>query len=186
MDHVDTARRHLIEPNEASIRCAALELRLAIERIVYRLVPLYSEELTDDVLQGFEWQPQRILAALVECNPGIEREGSVNIGFAGRAPFIRSRRDPLPRKLIAKYCGKLGSLVHLDIRNPTLNGPRAVRFLEVVAARLEQHCRATTILVNMHPAVTVECDCGRVFRRSTSAIQSTSETPSAPPLFQAR
>jgi hypothetical protein len=175
MNHVDKARQFLSEPDETSVRHAALELRLAIERIVYRLVALYSEELTDDVLTGLEWQPQKILAVLVECNPGVERESSVNIAFTGRPPFMGGRQGPLPRKLIAKYYGKLGSFVHVDLRRTVTDVPEAVRFLEAAAARLEQHCRATTMMINgFTPAITIECICGRMFRRSSSAVEATS------------
>ena len=46
-------------------------------------------------------------------------------------------------------------------------------FLQAAATRLEEHCRETTVLVNLPPSVDIECECGRKFQRSMHAVRTT-------------
>jgi len=175
VDHVNRAREFLASNSESGVRHAALELRMAIERIAYRFLPLYAEELTDDILKGWNWQPKRILEALIECNPGAERALKIAGGFSNPdgtrgTPVLRGSQSAIPKKLFSRNYDKLGSLVHLDPRGEQLDLCKTIAFIEATALRLETYCKDTTIIVNaLGPALSITCECGRVFRRSMAA-----------------
>jgi hypothetical protein len=177
MDHVARAREHLASGTETGLRHAALELRMAIERIAYRFLPLYSQELTDDILKGWNWQPKRILDALVDCNPGAEQDFTIRAAFrnpnGSPGPSVfRGKQQGLPRKLLSRNYDKLGSLVHVDPRGKPLDLPKMSKFAEATASRIEVYCQETTIVANgLAPAVTFTCQCGRVFRRNMAAVR---------------
>mgnify|MGYP001559530754 FL=1 len=54
MIHVTLARKLMTDGDMARLRYATLVIRMAIERLFYRLLPSYREELPDDLLK--HWQ----------------------------------------------------------------------------------------------------------------------------------
>jgi hypothetical protein len=77
MDRVNVARSLITAGDEASLRYAALEIRMAIELMFYKLLSSYKEELPDDLLK--HWQPKKIIDALIDCDPDIEHDYSLTI-----------------------------------------------------------------------------------------------------------
>lgn len=175
-EHVSRARSLMTTDELAQLRYAALELRMAIEAAFYRFLPLYKEDLSDDLLR--EWHPRRILDALIEIDPGVERDSTIRMGFTPPRgeplrPFMERRQRGVTRKLLRDYYHKPGSFVHATRpHDRPKNISKLKTFLEAAATRLEEHCRETTILMNAKPAVTIECECGRTFRRSIHAVRA--------------
>ena len=63
----------LIEIGDAdSFRYASLQLRMGIEYLFYELIPLYRDELPDDILT--KWQPKDVLDAVLACDPSAHKE----------------------------------------------------------------------------------------------------------------
>jgi predicted RNA-binding Zn-ribbon protein involved in translation (DUF1610 family) len=176
-EHVRRARELIATGDPGQLRYAALELRMAIEAAFYRLVPQYREELSDELLR--EWRPQHILKALVEIDPGVERDAIISIGCTpsggGPArPFMARRQRGVTHKLLREYYHKLAKSLHAPTPHDRPKTAESLKaFLEAAATRLEEHCRETTVIATMHPGITIQCDCGRTFRRSMHAVRTT-------------
>lgn len=46
---------------------------MGIEWLFYELIPLYRDELRDDITG--RWRPQEIIDALFECDPSADQDG---------------------------------------------------------------------------------------------------------------
>src|SRR5258705_488452 len=142
MNHVLTARQLLACEDEPHLRYAALELRMAIEQLFYKLLPSYREELPDDLLK--QWQPKKLIDALIDCNPDVEQ--NFTLTFADELPdgkpgpaMMVGRYKAVNRKLLRQYYHKLGSLLHASM-NDKRNEPAPTRgFLEAAASRIEEY-----------------------------------------------
>jgi hypothetical protein len=75
--HLDQAITLAADDSYDSFRYAALDLRYAIEYLVYKFLPHYKDEVIDEVLN--EWRPNVILDALVEANPDLPHSFSLRI-----------------------------------------------------------------------------------------------------------
>ena len=115
-DHVQRARRLLEADGDAELRYAALELRLAIESIVYEKLRLYAPRLPAAVLD--KWQPPQAMKALVQLEPRASREFRLRIaeepavGVPGTDwHYLGEHRMFEPGWLRTNYT-KLGSFLH--------------------------------------------------------------------------
>lgn len=61
------AERLAEQGDSSSLRYACLQLRMCIERIFYRLLPLYAEFLPDRVQR--EWRPKPLMDAIIASDP---------------------------------------------------------------------------------------------------------------------
>lgn len=170
-EHAANARRLLDQNDAASLRHAALEIRFALERLFYTLLPYYKDELPDDLVR--KWRPQQIIDAIRDCNPFVEHEQRVVIGRGqGKegAPLFAGSQKPVSRKLLAQYYHKLGSYLHArrDGDDPPAAKLRAL--IASAAERIEQHCRETTFIHNGGTFITVKCECGRQIKRNFFAL----------------
>jgi hypothetical protein len=115
-DHIQRARHFIEAGGDAELRYAALELRLAIESIVYEKLRLYAPRLPATVLD--KWQPPQAMKALVQLEPRASREFRLRIaaepapGVAGTEwHYLGEHRTFEPGWLRANY-HKLGSFLH--------------------------------------------------------------------------
>jgi hypothetical protein len=167
-----SAARRVLESGEGrNLRYAALEIRIAIERLFYVLLPHYRDELPDDIVKL--WQPRQIIDALIDCNPFIESHQQATIGLPGGGPgkplFVGAYK-PVTRKLLRQYYHRLGSYLHafVDGSAPAESKLRAT--IMGAVERVEEHCRETTVIANVGPYITVACVCVRELKRSFFAL----------------
>jgi 6-pyruvoyl-tetrahydropterin synthase len=172
--HVARARILMAAGDEANFRYAALEIRTAIEHMFYKLLPLYREEVPYDLVK--QWQPRRIIDALIECDPDIEHDYIIKVAIetsnekTGAAIEI-GRHKAVTRKLLRQYYHKLGSYLHAPMQNNCTNLQKMRRFLDAAATRVEEHCKQTTGISNVAMFHTVNCVCGRKLRRNDRAVK---------------
>ena len=113
---LERAREHLAEPKGGRVRYAALELRFALESLVYERAGSYTEELPGSALQT--WQPGKLLKILLEIDPFADKSASLSIGeeeeYGKPAPQMHSlgRDRVLTLKEIKTYYDRLGSYLH--------------------------------------------------------------------------
>jgi hypothetical protein len=174
MNHVTLARKLMAVEDAASLRYAALELRMAIERLFYSLLPSYREELPDDLMKV--WQPKKIIDALIDCDPYVEQDYTVSIASelpnGGHGPVSRiGRYKAVDRKLLRQYYHKIGSFLHAPMRHEHKNLTKMQSFLNSAAQRIEEYCLETTIVSNFGVFHTVTCVCGRTIKRNAQAVQ---------------
>jgi hypothetical protein len=115
-DHVRRARNLLDAEDAASLRYAALELRMAIEAIVYEKLRLYAPRLPAAVLD--KWQPPQAMKALTQLEPHAGRPFQLRIaeqpapGVPGTDfKYLGEHRIFEPGWLRTNY-NKLGSFLH--------------------------------------------------------------------------
>ena len=80
MAHLEKAKALITQDDEDSLRYAALEIRYCIEYLFYELIPLYKEELPDDVMTGKVWKPGDIIAMISEIDPGVFHDRTLSFG----------------------------------------------------------------------------------------------------------
>lgn len=174
MNHVILARKLMSIGDEASLRYAALEIRMSIEQLFYKLLPSYREELPDDLLKI--WQPRKIIDALIDCDPNVEHDSTLTMapelpdGGHGQAIHL-GRYKAVNRKLLRQYYHKIGSYLHASITQERRDLAAMRIFLNSAATRVEEFCRETTIISNIAMFHTVNCICGRTIKRNERALQ---------------
>lgn len=177
MVHITAARSLIVAGDEASLRYAALEIRMAIELMFYKLLPSYKVELPDELLK--HWQPKKIIDALIECDPYIEHDYTLTMaeersaGNHGPAIHI-GRYKAVNRKLLRLYYHKIGSYLHAPMTEIRPDLLKMNSFLNSAATRVEEYCRETTLISNFGKFHTVSCVCGRKIKRNANALKSKS------------
>jgi hypothetical protein len=113
--HLDAARALLAEPT-GNLRYAALELRFAIESIVYEKLRLYAARVPAAVLD--KWQPPQAMRALVQFEPNAAREKVIRLGrqpALGAPPtewFTLGEHRTFTIQWLNKSYNQLGSFLH--------------------------------------------------------------------------
>ena len=173
-NHITLARQLMASEDLASLRYAALEIRLAIELLFYQLLPSYKEELPDSIFKN--WQPKRIIDALIDCDPHIEQDYTITMarelpsGGHGRPMHIGSYKA-VNRKLLQQYYHKIGSYLHASMAQECRDLKKMKSFLNAAATRVEEYCRGTSTISNFGKFYYVNCICGRKIKRNAKAIQ---------------
>lgn len=129
MDYRNKARKclsraeiELSTNDDNRLRYAALEIRLALESLIYQKASIYKTELPEKILKT--WQPRRLLAALIEIDPYADSSPIIQFGkeakfgvAAQESEMILMGKDRnLSLKEIKDYYDKIGSYLHV----PTL------------------------------------------------------------------
>jgi len=166
------AEKLLEESSPDSLRYAALQLRMAIEYLFYELIPLYQEELPDDITSS-TWQPRQIIDALLECNPYVDQDAQIRIGDGSSAMVFESKAPN--RRLLKQHYHRLGSYLHAPVN---LLDPQAEKWqsdLREAILCLRQF-DTEQILHNIRPLVTFSCQlCGRVVKRNKHGVEASGE-----------
>ena len=117
---LDRAKENIKKNDIYAIRYAALELRMALEALIYQKSKNYKDELPEKDMDT--WQPRQLLIKLIEIDPDADKGASVAVGIeeeygqpAKEMNFIGSERV-LSLAEIKKYYDRLGSYLH----TPTL------------------------------------------------------------------
>ena len=174
MDHITQATALIEVGGETNLRYAALEIRMAIEILFYKLVPQYKDELPDDILK--QWRPKAILDAVLDCDPNAEHDSSVSFAqeVAGETPsngtFLGNHKA-VSRKLLRNYYHFLGSILHASNDKSPLDLDKAKRRLLSACSKVKEHCEQTTLFFNIGNYATYKCDCGRIIKRNSNAIK---------------
>lgn len=110
------AQQNLSNKDPSGVVYAALELRIALESLIYQRATLYSKELCGKKLST--WQPGKLLKLLLEIDPYADKSGSLSVGveeeYGKPAPIMHSlgRERVLTLEEIKTYYDRLGSYLH--------------------------------------------------------------------------
>ncbi|NAP06169.1 hypothetical protein B1F73_08355 [Pseudomonas syringae] len=165
---LDRAKELLKATDENSKRYAALELRFALENVVYRQMRQYGDVLPGKVL-GM-WKPDQMLKALISFDPINENGGE--LAFALRngdelpadSDFkaIGSTKS-IPWKDFRRYYNKLGSYLHSPVIKADEQKVKKIAkedFAKIISC-LEDVAKATAVFA-VKAVVFGECECGDV------------------------
>lgn len=123
-----SARQTLDSGESAQLRYAALELRMALECLVYERAQNYKEELSDKKLST--WQPKELLNILLEINPHADKTKTISFGMQEEYGVPAKEMTTLGTdrvislKEIKKYYDRLGSYLHTPTEEQSTQGKR--------------------------------------------------------------
>lgn len=152
------------------VRYAALELRTAMEALVYERVLIYEAELPEPELAT--WQPRQVFKVLLEIDPTADKSSSWSMAEES-SPGVRCEpmmhigtERVISTKELKQYYDKLGSYLHAptvkQVRSDSAPTPDRMReccrkVLEVIDEVLASTIHTADIKV----ASTTECfECG--------------------------
>jgi hypothetical protein len=113
---LERAKKELSSDDEHRLRYAALELRMALEALIYERSKNYKDELPNENLGV--WQPKRLLNLLLELDPYVDKSATIGVGveeeYGKPAKDIQSLGTDRVLSLaeIKKYYDKIGSYLH--------------------------------------------------------------------------
>jgi hypothetical protein len=123
---LEIAKGLLADPTRLNIRHAALALRLALEALIYDRATLYESDLSSDDYDT--WQPRKLLATLLEIDPGAGSSISIEIaeGNVGEpnGNVFRSmgKEEVLSIQTLKRHYDALGSFLHFPTLKSLKNG----------------------------------------------------------------
>jgi hypothetical protein len=165
-----------IDGDDHPLRYAALELRLALESIIYERAESYKEELSGKKLST--WQPKKLLSLLIEIDHSADKSSILSFGleeeYGKPAKIMKSlgKERVLSLSEIKKYYDRLGSYLHTPTLDQVALGKGATpvgirtRCIEVTEI-LEQVLASPIFNVNFNVTSTITCGkCGtKIVRR---------------------
>lgn len=111
------AKQELSSGEDARLKYAALELRMAIECLIYEISKSYRDELSETDFNN-KWQPKKLLELLIDIDPSVEKISEWAIGVQESKGYPSARMMPLGRdrrlslKEIKGHYDQLGSYLH--------------------------------------------------------------------------
>ncbi len=123
------AAQELTSASDARVRYAALELRTAMEALVYERLLLYESELPEAELSI--WQPKRVFEVLLDLDPFADKSSSFSMAPESSpgvqsGPFVNMGNERvITMKELKKYYDKLGSYLHAPTVQQARHGVNA-------------------------------------------------------------
>lgn len=171
---VEKAKALLKNGDADSLRYASLQLRMAIEYLFYELVPLYREELPEDILKS--WQPQKILDAILECDPDADQDAKYMLAPAGElenpdSPKMVLESKAPNKRLLKKHYHRIASYLHAptNLVAPDLTAWK--NDLENAVAALEEY-KSGQAISNIRVLVETKCVCGKSIKRNKQGVEA--------------
>ncbi len=172
---VQDARSQIADDTPTSLRYAALSLRLAIEALVYERAKDYADDLPPEHKK--EWQPRRLLKALLEIDPTADQSGDLYVGeqeqpnVPARAMHHVGRNELLDLPTIKKHYDALGSILHVPTiervsSNKEPDWSKIRNRLEDVLEAIQKVLDSSVWNINFRLTGATECTkCGAPIRR---------------------
>ncbi|RMO93443.1 hypothetical protein ALQ32_200044 [Pseudomonas syringae pv. tagetis] len=166
--YLDRAKELLKASDDHLKRYAALELRFALESVVYRQMRQYGDVLPGNVLSM--WKPDQMLKALISFDPINEIGGE--LAFALKNGDERpadsdfktiGSTKAIPWRDFRKYYNKLGSYLHAPVSKGDANKDKNIveqDFAKIINC-LEEVAKATAVFA-FKAVVFGTCQCGNV------------------------
>jgi hypothetical protein len=152
--------------DEHSLRYACLELRLCLEKIVYRQLSQYGDVVPGSTVRT--WQPDQLLRLLSSFDPIGTQAGEMS--FALEDPQSKDPKEwhtlgavnLIPWGVFRGFYQKLGSYLHMPKpkSGSKKSTPLSAEVLAEIVEGVKEVTKATAIFA-MKAVVSAQCDCGR-------------------------
>jgi len=177
---LDRARSLLAHADESSIRYVCLELRFAIEYLVYQNLQAYLEEVDNAALQ--KWTPKQVINEMLEIDPLADKSAGIACGI--EEVYGMGSKDMRfigeDRRFSVKWANSnhnaLGNFLHaptlfqINSGNvPTLE-KMTVKIQEIVGV-IEKILSSPVFNVNFGQFYSFKCDCGRNIKRRIGSFK---------------
>lgn len=175
--HHAAAGELLAGGDDAQLRHACLELRMALECLAYDLLKLYRDDVEDKVLEM--WQAGAILEALREIDPGVEQV--IELKVAGEdggydQPLLAWREERLDVRWAKKAYHSLGHFLHertfLEIERGVVHDPAKIRVRAVaIHDEMQKVVESSGWNLRLRHNAKLICDCGGDAHFALSPLQ---------------
>ncbi|WP_122665085.1 hypothetical protein [Pseudomonas viridiflava] len=161
--HLNRAKSLLEKPDEPSMRYAALELRFAMETVVYRQLQQYGEVIPGSLTRM--WKPDQILKLLISFDPTAGQGGELSFATNGPDELPQDFKPigetkAIPWKEFRGFYNKLGSYLHVSPHKP--DGKKSTTltkeaFTKIIAGL--EDCTTATAIFAFKAIISARCDC---------------------------
>jgi DNA-directed RNA polymerase subunit RPC12/RpoP len=177
-DHLEQAKSLLGSPSETSARYAALELRLSIECLSYRLLEAYKSQASFDAVR--KWQPDKMLKELVAVAGGVTSDLTITIDMGDGEPLVATEMRP-DVKWIRSSWQLLGSYLHTPtikqiIDNTEKSSSAISKKLQPIVEELERVLSSEVFDIVLEFGTAWPCSCGFMIHRSPAWLASNNIT----------
>ncbi|WP_018984126.1 hypothetical protein [Salinimonas chungwhensis] len=115
--HLQAAKKQIDLFDDSNLRYAALELRMAMEAIVYDRALSFKDEFPEKEYDT--WQPKKIMTILIEIEPTTDKDSSLAMGIeessgkpSHEMKHIGSEKV-LSMKILKEHYDRLGNYLHM-------------------------------------------------------------------------
>lgn len=170
------ARKALATDEIYQLRYAALELRMALECLVYERAQNYREELSNKKLNT--WQPKQLLGLLLEIDPHADKTSTISFGLEeeygvpAKEMTVLGTERVISLKEIKNYYDRLGSYLHTPTAEQSnqgkgLPGEKLRESCESLFSIIESSLNSSVWNINFKKSTSLTCgDCGtKIVRR---------------------
>jgi len=144
---VSRAKVLLAQSDDHALRYAALELRMAMEALIYDRMSAYKAEVPKSIYET--WQPKQVLKRLLEIDPHADAVATISIGvedtpgLPAKEMTVLGTDTPLSFKNLKSYYDAFGSYLH----KPTIKQLEAGNSGDM--ARLRQRCDEVVAILDV-------------------------------------
>lgn len=143
---VARAKALLVQSNDHALKYAALELRMAMEALIYDRMSAYKNEIPKSLYET--WQPKQVLKRLLEIDPHADVAATISFGVE-ETPGVQAKvmtslgtDTPLSLKDIKGYYDAFGFYLH----KPTIKQLEAGNSGDLV--RLRERCEDVVAILD--------------------------------------
>lgn len=161
-EYLDRAKALLASSEQHQVRYACLELRFCFEKVAYRQLAQYGNEIPSSVVR--EWRPDHVLKLLASFDPQSDQPGILSIGMQSspdEEPTSWStvgESKLIPWRKFRSHYNKLGSYLHQPVDGSSKDIKSSS--LDKIIADLDS-VMASSIILATKRTINAICDCGQ-------------------------
>jgi DNA-directed RNA polymerase subunit RPC12/RpoP len=185
--HVTAAKELLEKGDPASVRYACLEIRMAIEALVYQSLLKYLEDVPNRVME--KWTPKQVLSELLEVDPYADKSPTIRItnadaGGAHEKPFELVGTE---RRFTIGWANKAHNALSNALHEPTISqhetSASSIEAFHDKAGlyllELESILSSQFFNIDIRSTIRFQCDCGYEVTRRETALEANPEVACA-------
>ncbi|TPK32229.1 hypothetical protein FJ492_28060 [Mesorhizobium sp. B2-5-4] len=179
-EHVKQAKQFVASNDEVMLRAACLELRMAIESLVYDLLQSYLAEVSNSVME--KWQPKQVMDELLYVDPNADKTSSLAAGMEEKygepAKVMKSLGSD--KRFRVKWANKAHNALGSYLHEPTISQhrdslgdlPQKMRkTIEDIVCVLDDVLSSPVFNVNFAIFDGIECPCGFLIKRKKGFLE---------------
>lgn len=161
------AKEKLKSPDEDIITYASLDLRMALECLVYEKAMMYEGEISSDQMRT--WQPASLMKYILEIDPNADKSSTLSFKLDSE---LKDQSEPykflgtesvISIKDIKSYYNKLGSYLHVPTaeqleKKGSIKLDQKIARCNQVVALIEKVLSSPIFNMNFKQLVDIACD----------------------------
>jgi len=180
--YTESAKQQLQRSDESGLRCACLELRMAVEALVFDSLKMYLDDVPANVVME-KWTPRQVLSELLKIDKHADQSITLQMGPEASGQLEMVGRE---RRFTLRWADKAHNALSSFLHSPTINQVRSnsvpdaqtiKRKAEEIVSELDAVLISEIWNLNFRSTVSFPCDCGFVIRRRETTLANSSGVP---------